>query len=174
MARKVIIRKEVTKVTTISVKELSEELGISRQAIHKRIEQLPARFQPKKVDGVYELTAEIADAIRVFKKSSTTVNQPAVDEVDALKMQINELKEDKKRLYGQLDQFQILLDQQQQLTLQSNQQIQQLQLSVTKQSEDNTSQKDSYVPNAASEEQTERETPEIKKGFFSHLFNKKE
>ena len=174
MARKVIIRKEVTKVTTISVKELSEELGISRQAIHKRIEQLPARFQPKKVDGVYEMTAEIADAIRVFKKSSTTVNQPAVDEVDALKIQINELKEDKKRLYGQLDQFQILLDQQQQLTLQSNQQIQQLQLSVTKKSEDNTSQKDSYVPNAASEEKTERETPEIKKGFFSRLFNKKE
>lgn len=173
MAIKLITRKEVTKVTTISVKELSEELGISRQAIHKRIEQLPARFQPKKVDGVYELTAEIADAIRVFKKSSTTVNQPAVDEVDALKMQINELKEDKKRLYGQLDQFQILLDQQQQLTLQSNQQIQQLQLSVTKQSEDNTSQKDSYVPNAASEEQTEREIPEIKKGFFSRLFNNK-
>lgn len=173
MARKVIIRKEVTRVTTISVKELSEELGISRQAIHKRIEQLPARFQPKKVDGVYELTAEIADAIRVFKKSSTTVNQPAVDEVDALKMQINELKEDKKRLYGQLDQFQVLLDQQQQLTLQSNQQIQQLQLSITKQSEDNTSQKDSYVPNAASEEQTESETPEIKKGFFSRLFSKK-
>lgn len=173
MARKVIIRKEVTSVTTISVKELSEELGISRQAIHKRIEQLPARFQPKKVDGVYELTAEIADAIRVFKKSSTTVNQPAVDEVDALKMQINELKEDKKRLYGQLDQFQVLLDQQQQLTLQSNQQIQQLQLSITKQSEDNTSQKDSYVPNAASEEQTESETPEIKKGFFSRLFSKK-
>lgn len=173
MARKVIIRKEVTRVTTISVKELSEELGISRQAIHKRIEQLPARFQPKKVDGVYELTAEIADAIRVFKKSSTTVNQPAVDEVDALKMQINELKEDKKRLYGQLDQFQVLLDQQQQLTLQSNQQIQQLQLYITKQSEDNTSQKDSYVPNAASEEQTESETPEIKKGFFSRLFSKK-
>ncbi len=173
MAIKLITRKEVTKVTTISVKELSEELGISRQAIHKRIEQLPARFQPKKVDGVYELTAEIADAIRVFKKSSTTVNQPAIDEVDALKMQINELKEDKKRLYGQLDQFQILLDQQQQLTLQSNQQIQQLQLSITKQSEDNTSQKDSYVPNAASEEQTEREIPEIKKGFFSRLFNNK-
>ena len=90
------------------------------------------------------------------------------------KLYTNELKEDKKRLYGQLDQFQILLDQQQQLTLQSNQQIQQLQLSVTKQSEDNTSQKDSYVPNAASEEQTERETPEINKGFFSRLFNKKE
>lgn len=160
-------------MTTISVKKLSEELGISKQAIHKRMEQLPTRFQPKKIDGVYELTAEIADAIRNYKKESTAVNQPEVDHVDALRMQINELKEDKKRLYGQLDQFQTLLDQQQQLTLQSNQQIQQLQLSVTKQAEDNTSQKDSYVSNAASEENTEIETPEIKKGFFSRLFNKK-
>lgn len=173
MAIKLITRKEVTKVTTISVKELSEELGISKQAIHKRMEQLPSRFQPKKIDGIYELTPEIADAIRIYKKVSTAVNQPEVDHIDALKMQISELKEDKKRLYGQLDQFQTLLDQQQQLTLQSNQQIQQLQLSVTKQSEDNMSQKDSYVPNAASEEQTESETPEINKGFFSRLFNKK-
>lgn len=164
-------------MATISVKKLSEDLGISKQAVHKRIEQLPERFQPKKVDGVYELTAETADAIRKNKKASTTVNQTsvdAVDEVDALKMQINELKEEKKRLYGQLDQFQLLLNQQQQLTLQSNQQIQQLQLSVTKKSEDNTSQKDSYVPNTASEVKTEIETPEIKKGFFSRLFNKKE
>lgn len=160
-------------MTTISVKKLSEELGISKQAIHKRMEQLPTRFQPKKIDGVYELTAETADAIRNYKKESTAVNQPEVDHVDALRMQINELKEDKKRLYGQLDQFQTLLDQQQQLTLQSNQQIQQLQLSVTKQAEDNTSQKDSYASNAASEENTEIETPEIKKGFFSRLFNKK-
>lgn len=160
-------------MTTISVKKLSEELGISKQAIHKRMEQLPTRFQPKKIDGVYELTAETADAIRNSKKESTAVNQPEVDHVDALRMQINELKEDKKRLYGQLDQFQTLLDQQQQLTLQSNQQIQQLQLSVTKQAEDNTSQKDSYTSNVASEETTERETPAIKKGFFSRLFNKK-
>ena len=126
---------------TISVKQLSEELGISKQAVHKRIEQLPDRFQPKKVDGAYELTAETADLIRKNKKPSTTVNQPKVDEVDALKIQINELKEDKKRLYGQLDQFQTLLDQQQQLTLQSNQQIQQLQLAITSQSEENTIKK---------------------------------
>ena len=36
-------------MTTISVKKLSEELGISKQAIHKRMEQLPTRFQPKKL-----------------------------------------------------------------------------------------------------------------------------
>lgn len=158
-------------MATISVKKLSEELGISKQAVHKRIEQLPDRFQPKKVDGIYELTAETADAIRKNKKSSTTVNQPPVDAVDALKMQINELKEEKKRLYGQLDQFQLLLDQQQQLTLQSNQQIQQLQLSITSQSEENTSQKNSYVFNADTEK--EIEPTQAKKGFFSRLFNKK-
>lgn len=160
-------------MTTISVKKLSEELGISKQAVHKRMEQLPPQFQPKKIDGVYELTAEIAEAIRNSKKESTSANQSKDDHVDALKMQINELKEDKKRIYEQFVQFQTLLDQQQQLTLQTNQQIQQLQLSVTKQAEDNTSQKDSYVSHATSEEKTEIETPEIKKGFVNRLFSKK-
>ena len=164
-------------MATISVKKLSEELGISKQAVHKRIEQLPDRFQPKKVDGVYELTAETADAIRKNKKASTSVNQikvDAVDEVDALKMQINELKEEKKRLYGQLDQFQLLLDQQQQLTLQSNQQIQQLQLAITSQSEENPSQKNNIVSSSATEEKKNTEISEVKKGFFNRLFNKKE
>ena len=118
------------------------------------------------------MTAEIADAIRNYKKESTAVNQPEVDHIDALKMQISELKEDKKRLYGQLDQFQTLLDQQQQLTLQSNQQIQQLQLAITSQSEENTSKKDIYVPNAKTEKETE--PPQTKKGFLSRLFNKNE
>ena len=164
-------------MTTISVKKLSEELGISKQAVHKRIEQLPDRFKPKKVDGVYELTAETAYAIKQNKKASTSVNQikvDAVDEVDALKMQINELKEEKKRLYGQLDQFQLLLDQQQQLTLQSNQQIQQLQLAITSQSEENPSQKNNIVSSSATEEKKNTEISEVKKGFFSRLFNKKE
>ena len=162
-------------MATISVRELSEELGISKQAIHKRMEQLPDHFQPKKVDGVYELTAEIAEAVRKNKKKSTVVNQPkvdTVDEVDALKTQIEELKEDKKRLYGQLDQFQVLLDQQQQLTLQSNQQMQQLQLSITNQSEEKTSPNDNYVSNAATEENTDKEISKVKKGFFQRLFNK--
>ena len=114
---------------TISVRELAKELGISKQAIHKRMEQLPPEFQPEMVDGVYELTSTIADAIRVSKKQATTVNQPEVDDIDALNRQISDLKEDKKQLYRQLNQYQKLLDQQQQLTLQANQQIQILQLS---------------------------------------------
>ena len=156
-------------MTTISVKDLSEELGISKQAIHKRMEQLPTQFQPKMVDGVYELTAEIAGAIRLSKKKSTTDNQPTVDHVDALKMQISELKEDKKRLYKQLDQFQTLLDQQQQLTLQSNQQIHQLQLEATKQTEEQPNQTTSAPIQA---EKTESNPPPVKKSFFSRFFEK--
>ena len=86
----------------------------------------------------------------------------------------HKLKEEKKRLNGQLDQFQLLLDQQQQLTLQSNQQIQQLQLAITSQSEENTSKKNNVVSSSATEEQTEKELPQVKKGFFSRLFHKKE
>lgn len=151
---------------TISVKELSEELGISKQAIHKRMEQLPTQFQPEMVDGVYELTPKIADAIRLSKKESTTVNQPVVDHIDALGMQIRELKEEKERLYGQLDQFQTLLNQQQQLTLQSNQQIHQLQLEASKQTEEQTS------PEPVQAEKKEPDLPPVKQGWLNRFFNK--
>ena len=154
---------------TISVKDLSEELGISKQAIHKRMEQLPSQFQPEMVDGVYELTPKIADAIRLSKKESTIVNQPVVDHIDALERQIKELKEEKKRLYSQLDQFQTLLDQQQQLTLQSNQQIHQLQLEATKQTEEQPNQ---TTPAPVQAEKTEPNPLPVKKGFFSRLFKK--
>ena len=154
---------------TISVKELSEELGISKQAIHKRMEQLPSQFQPEMVDGVYELTLKTADAIRVSKKESTTVNQPMVDHIDALEMQIRELKEEKERLYGQLDQFQTLLDQQQQLTLQSNQQIHQLQLEASKQTEEQPTQTN---PESVQAEKTEPDLPPVKQGWLNRFFNK--
>lgn len=156
-------------MTTISVKELSKELGISKQAIHKRMEQLPPQFQPKMVDGVYELTPKIADAIRFSKKKSTTVNQPKVAHIDALKMEISELKEEKERLYSQLEQFQKLLDQQQQLTLQSNQQIHQLQLEATKQIEGQPSQ---TTPASVQTEKSESTPPSVKKKFFKRLFGK--
>lgn len=155
---------------TVSVRELAKELGISKQAIHKRTEQLPPEFQPEKVDGVYELTPRIADAIRDSKKQATTVNQPQVDEVDVLNRQISDLKEDKKQLYRQLDQYQKLLDQQQQLTLQSNQQIHQLQLARTEEVEDppNQTKASPVVP----KEEAELNQPPTKKGFFNRLFNK--
>ena len=109
---------------TFTVRELAEELGVSKQAIHKKINQLPSELTPKKLEGAYQLTEEIADSIRASVKNATTVNQPVnqpVDgEVGALKMMIKELKEEKAKLYDQLErkdeqlsQLQKLVDQQQ-------------------------------------------------------------
>jgi len=164
-------------VATISVKELSEDLGISRQAVYKRINQLPISSQPKKIDGVYKLTPTIIDLIKNFDDVTTEVTTHDNQVVVMMETRINELKEVQKKLYEQLDQkdkqlyqFQTLLDQQQRLTLQTNKQIEQLQLSITSQSEENTSQKDNYVFNADTEKETE--PAQAKKGFFSRLFNK--
>lgn len=164
-------------MTTISVRELSEELGISRQAVYKRINKLPKSSQPKKIDGVYRLTDSIVDLIRDFEDVSTDVTTNDNHLVVIMETRINELKEVQKKLYEQLDQkdkqlhqFQTLLDQQQRLTLQTNKQIEQLQLESTKNTEENTSQKDNYVPNAETEKGTE--PAQAKKGFLSRLFLK--
>lgn len=126
---------------TFTVRELAEELGVSKQAIHKKINQLPSELTPKKLEGDYQLTEEIADSIRASVKNATTVNQPInqpVDgEVGALKMMIKELKEEKAKLYDQLErkdeqlsQLQKLVNQQQQLTLQANHHNERLQLQL--------------------------------------------
>ena len=87
------------------------------------------------------MTHEIANFIRDSGKIPATVNQPVNQlnngEVDALKMMIKELQEEKEKIYGQLekkdiqvDHLQKLIDQQQQLTLQANRQNERLQLQL--------------------------------------------
>lgn len=166
-------------MTTISVKDLSEELGISRQAVYKRINQLPKSSQPEKIDGVYKLTASIIDLIRNFDDVSTEETTYDNQMVIIMETRINELKEVQKKLYEQLDQkdkhlhqFQTLLDQQQRLTLQTNKQMEQLQLESTKNIEEKTSQKDHDILEDATEEKTDKEISKVKKGFFQRLFNK--
>ena len=82
----------------ISIKELSEELGISRQAVYKRIHQLPTQCQPKKIDGVYKLTPKTVDLIRNYEDVTTQLPTNDNQLVGIMKTQINELKEDKERL----------------------------------------------------------------------------
>lgn len=45
---------------TFTVRELAEELGVSKQAIHKKINQLPSELTPKKLEGAYQLTEKLA------------------------------------------------------------------------------------------------------------------
>lgn len=125
----------------LSVKELAEELNITKQAIHKKIARLPTELTPNKINGAYRLSPEIVDFIKNSTNEKPTDNQQnnqrVEGEVVALKMLIEELKEEKKKLYKQLDQkdsqlhqVQKLVDQQQQLTLQANRQNERLQLQL--------------------------------------------
>ncbi|EUJ42577.1 HTH domain-containing protein [Listeria fleischmannii] len=112
-----------------TITELAKELGVSRQAIYKRVNQLPTTLSPKKVDGVYKLNV---DAIRFIKNSVNQIDNESdnqVDtEVDRLSQQIQDLKEDKIQLNEQLktkdkqlETMQKLVDQQQQLLLKEQQ-----------------------------------------------------
>lgn len=125
----------------LSVKELAEELNITKQAIHKKIAQLPTELMPNKINGAYRLSPKTIDFIKKSTNEKTTDNQqnnqPVEGEVVALKMLIEELKEEKDKLYKQLDQkdnqlhqAQKLVDQQQQLTLQANRRNERLQLQL--------------------------------------------
>ena len=127
------------------------------------------------------MTPTIIDLIRNIEEVSTEETTNDNHMVVIMETRINELKEVQKKLYEQLDQkdkqldrFQTLLDQQQRLTLQTNKQIEQLQLESTKDIEANTSQNDQYVSNSAIEEKIDIHTSQVKKGFFSRLFNKED
>ena len=127
------------------------------------------------------MTPTIIDLIRNIEEVSTEETTNDNHMVVIMETRIHELKEVQKKLYEQLDQkdkqldrFQTLLDQQQRLTLQTNKQIEQLQLESTKDIEANTSQNDQYVSNSAIEEKIDIHTSQVKKGFFSRLFNKED
>lgn len=119
---------------SLTVKQLAEELGITKQAVHKRINQLPAKLKPKKVSGVYRINIDTATYIRnsVYQLDNQSDNQSTIKKKanmsnDSLTAIIEEFKIEKKKIYDQIDKkdeqiinLQKLLAQQQQLTLQSN------------------------------------------------------
>lgn len=115
-------------MTDKSIKEFAEELGVSKQAIRKYFDKLPTKLTPKLIGGKYVISAKAQEFI---KNSINQINE--VDtEVDSLvdSILIAELKEKNKQidhLQGVIEIQQKLLDQQQQLTLQANQQIENLQ-----------------------------------------------
>jgi len=126
-----------------TIKQLADELGVSKQAIQKRINNLPDNQQPIKVGGKYVLSQELVIKIRSFyanpsnadnQSKSTSANIGDNHNV-SIDLVINDLKMDKKQLQSelsiknnQIEKLQKLLDQQQILTLQANKKIEELEL----------------------------------------------
>lgn len=129
-----------------TIKQLADELGVSKQAIQKRLKKLPDNQQPTKVNGTYLLNDSVVSTIRkAYLKGKegdnlSTNQQPTSDNVGdnlIFKEVIADLKNDKINLFDsikekddQIKQLQKLLDQQQVLTLQANKKIEQLELTL--------------------------------------------
>jgi len=110
-----------------TIKDLANELDVSKSYIDKIIRILGMQTELSKVGNKYVINKKQEKAIlsRISSsgtntKSHTKSTTESTSEVDFLRQQIIEKNEEMK-------QMQKLLDQQQQLTLQANSQIQQLQ-----------------------------------------------
>jgi len=129
---------------TMTIKELADELGVSKQAIQKRINNLPTNQQPEKVGGRYVLDKDVVATIRSHYNGEGPVTednqQPTEKDVvdNTLVAVVEDLKLDKIELFNsmkmkdkQIETLQKLLDQQQQLTLQANIKIKELETTLT-------------------------------------------
>nr|WP_181716094.1 DUF536 domain-containing protein [Carnobacterium sp.]QJS06090.1 Repb-like protein [Carnobacterium sp.] len=201
-----------------TIKELAEEIGVSKTAINNNVTPIMREQFFSKVGNRFEINEEGQDVIKamftediiknensetkpqtsqtksekITNKSKTTQTKPKLtttesktsetsqtdtylkNELPEKAMAIIENYQDQiKEKDQQLAELHNLLNQQQQLTLQSNQHIQQLQLELSKDNEDNSSpsetERSSFTDN---EVKTEENKKEAKKGFFSRLFNK--
>ncbi|ECP2127770.1 TPA: MarR family transcriptional regulator [Listeria monocytogenes] len=144
-----------------TIRELSEELGVSKQRIQQVVDNLPTSKKPQKINNRYviniDIQKEIKKNIQKSKNESNKENNKFGDkkttsENDYLSVITMQLKEKDK----QIEQLQKLLEQQQILTLQANKKVERLEM-------DKENQEDSL----------EKEK-EKSQGFFARFFNNKE
>lgn len=133
-----------------TIKQIAEEMGISKQALLKKINNLPSDRQPEKVGGRYiidhELEMQLKDnntklngSFDNFQKltknqihdktdNQSTTNQQPTDNhiIDILKDQIQYLQKQLDSKDDQIFKIQKLLENQQILTLKSNERLKQL------------------------------------------------
>lgn len=101
-------------IMTETIKEIADELGVSRQYIQKIISKLPATKKPTKVQHIYSI-----DKSKATNELSTKYEKSLLENIAKLRSQVE--KKD-----TQLDSMQKLLDQPQQLQLIAENKIKQL------------------------------------------------
>ncbi len=119
-----------------SVTQLSHELGISRQALLKRISKLPTNQQPTKDNrGAYRITADIESLLvepTTETNNQTDNKQPTSDNLDTV---IEMLKEELASKNEQIRTLSKLVDQQQQLSLMNSKKIETLEIELKEKKE---------------------------------------
>ena len=149
-------------MTEKTIKELAEELGVSKTAINKKVSDENRKLWFSKIGNKFVINETGQKAIKsmffnenensnqqlVGEKTKTenhkNANQvPELEVLSLLEQQLNQKDMQLQAKDEQIKQMQKLLDHQQQLTLQANQQIEklqeQLQLTYTEESSENKS-----------------------------------
>lgn len=178
----------------MTIKELADELGVSKQAIRKHLEKLPPTLSVTKKENAIYLDTDVTAFVRSkvtrvtdnvtskvtsnkfnekeadnnLKRDEKTANNYEIEKIlnEQLKIKDKQLAEKDK----QIQTMQKLLDQQQQLSLQSNKQIEKLQLQLSNESvEDLIHSTSNQLVNDKDENS---ETVSANKSFFSRIFKK--
>lgn len=108
-----------------TLKELADELGVSKQAVRKYFDKLPPTLVPTKENGKYLLSLEIQNFISSKVSTVDTTKVSTVDTlVDTLKDElISEKNSQITDLRKQNNDLRKLLDQQQQLQFKTQQML---------------------------------------------------
>ena len=106
-----------------TIKELADELGITKQTVQYHIKNLPSKIRKKNSRGAILLTKEEQNFInsRVNKQSDREQSdreQFYLEKIKIQEEQIEDFKEQRIELRGQVKHLGMLLDQQQRLALQ--------------------------------------------------------
>ncbi|HBL3392592.1 DUF536 domain-containing protein (plasmid) [Enterococcus faecium] len=149
-------------MTEKTIKELAEELGVSKTAINKKVSDENRKLWFSKTGNKFVINETGQKAIKsmffnenensnqqlVGEKTKTETHKnanqvPELEVLSLLEQQLNQKDMQLQEKDEQIKQMQKLLDHQQQLTLQANQQIEklqeQLQLTYTEESSENKS-----------------------------------
>ncbi len=149
-------------MTEKTIKELAEELGVSKTAINKKVSDENRKLWFSKIGNKFVINETGQKAIKsIFFNENENSNQqlvgektktenhknanqvPELEVLSLLEQQLNQKDMQLQEKDEQIKQMQKLLDHQQQLTLQANQQIEklqeQLQLTYTEESSENKS-----------------------------------
>ena len=158
-----------------TISSIAKRLNVTNGRIYQIIKEIPADKQPKKdAKGKYNFTKESVEAIESYYNS---VSSPKTDNesdlVKQLRADLEDAKAEIKAKNNQIDKFQQLLDQQQQLNLSTNRQNEKLldtSTNNTPSQDDSPSQNDDTDVLKPTESNSKwEETKTLKKGLFGWL-----
>lgn len=166
-----------------TVKELADELGVSRQRVQQIISKQVASKRPEKVAGKYLISPVDESLIKGeivgtrhakvqanSKQLSDKLQASLQEEVATLKEQIHTKDRQIQAKDNQLEKMQKLLDQSQQLQLMAENKLKKLEAPHNEPESSSESESDQIHKRAPEKSGVAEKAPERSSSFWSHLF----